>query len=69
MDQRKTEYLVTKHDTNDPYKIAEAKNIFVIEHDLHESIYGFYKYIRRNKFIFINSHLQQELKLLLALTN
>ena len=51
------ENLVAKHGTNDPYEIAEAKNIFVIERDLHEEIFGFYKYIRRNKFIFLNSNL------------
>lgn len=51
------ENLVKKYGTNDPFEIAEAKNIYVIERDLHEEIYGFYKYIRRNKFIFLNSNL------------
>lgn len=55
--------LTKKYKTNNPYEIASAKNINVIQYDLHESIYGFYKYIRKNKFIYINSNLQHELKL------
>ncbi|MGC8229873.1 ImmA/IrrE family metallo-endopeptidase [Pseudobacillus badius] len=54
--------LTKKYKTNNPYEIAAAKNIYVMEQDLHESIYGFYKYIRKNKFIFINSNIQQTLK-------
>ncbi|GGB41364.1 ImmA/IrrE family metallo-endopeptidase [Lentibacillus populi] len=54
--------LVKKYGTNDPFEIASAKNIYVLEHNLHEEIYGFYKYIRRNKFIYINSNLYQEEK-------
>lgn len=49
--------LIAKHGTNNPYEIAQAKNIYVFEHDMHEEIFGFYKYIRRNKFIYINSNL------------
>src|SRR5690625_1984809 len=49
--------LVKKHGTNDPFEIAAAKNIYVFEQNLHEEVYGFYKYIRRNKFIYINSNL------------
>jgi len=51
------EKLVRKHGTNNPYEIAKAENIYVIEKDLHEEIFGFYKYMRRNKFIFLNSNL------------
>ncbi|KAA0944119.1 ImmA/IrrE family metallo-endopeptidase [Sporosarcina sp. ANT_H38] len=57
------ESLVEKYDTNDPFKIATAKNIYVFEQDLHEEILGFYKYIRRNKFIYINSNLGEEQKI------
>lgn len=49
--------LVNKHNTNDPFEIANAKNIFVFEQNLHEEVFGFYKYIRRNKFIYLNSNL------------
>lgn len=57
------EDLVNKHGTNNPYEIAEEKNIFVFERDMHEDILGFYKYIRRNKFIFINSNLTKNQKI------
>ncbi|MEK4702012.1 ImmA/IrrE family metallo-endopeptidase [Solibacillus sp. FSL R7-0668] len=55
--------LIAKHGTNNPYEIAQAKNIYVFEHDMHEEIFGFYKYIRRNKFIYINSILEEQDKL------
>lgn len=57
------EDLVEKHGTNNPFEIAEAKNIYVFERDMHEEIFGFYKYIRRNKFIYINSNLRTGQKL------
>lgn len=49
--------LVKKHKTNAPYELASRMNIEVVLWDLHEEIYGFYKYERRNRFIFINSNL------------
>lgn len=57
------EGLVKSYGTNDPFEIAAAKNIYVFERDLHEEIFGFYKYIRRNKFIYINSNLSDEDKI------
>lgn len=57
------ERLVEKHSTNDPFEIAKDKNIYVIEKDLHEEIFGFYKYIRRNKFIYLNSNLNERDKI------
>lgn len=50
------EDLTIKYNTRDPFEIAKAKNIYVFEMDLHEEISGFYKYIRRNKFIYLNSN-------------
>lgn len=47
--------LVKKYGTNDPFEIAEQKNIMIIEFDLHPDILGFYRYVRRNMFIFLNS--------------
>lgn len=55
--------LVDKHGTNNPYEIAKVNNIYVFERDMHEEIYGFYKYIRRNKFIYINSKLGKKQKI------
>ncbi|MED4885053.1 MULTISPECIES: ImmA/IrrE family metallo-endopeptidase [Bacillus] len=54
--------LVKSCKTNDPYEIAAQKNINVIQWNLHHEIMGFYKYIRRNKFIFINSNLNEDIK-------
>lgn len=51
--------LVKKHQTNDSYEIARQMNIYIIEQDLHEDIHGFYRYVRRNKFIFINSNIPE----------
>lgn len=57
------ENLTKKYGTNNPFAIADAMNIHIIEQDLHEEILGFYKYIRRNKFIFLNSNLSDLAKL------
>lgn len=57
------EELIKKYGTNNPFEIAKAKNIHIIETELHEEIFGFYKYMRRNKFIFLNSNLDKEEKL------
>ncbi len=54
--------LIEKHQTNDSFIIARQMNINIIEHDLHEDIYGFYRYVRRNKFIFLNSNLAEPKK-------
>ncbi|GIO23926.1 ImmA/IrrE family metallo-endopeptidase [Oceanobacillus sp. J11TS1] len=56
------EDITKKYKTNDPYEIIAAKNIILVERDMHEDIYGFYKYIRRNKFIFLNSKLSDAIK-------
>lgn len=56
------EKITNRYETNDPFEIAAAKNINVFERDMHEDIYGFYKYIRRNKFIYINSNLGENIK-------
>lgn len=49
--------LIEKHKTNDPFEIAALENIFVFDWDLDDETLGFYKYIRRNKFIFLNRNL------------
>lgn len=49
--------LIKKHKTNDPYELASYKNVLVIPFNLHDEINGFYKYDRRNKYIFINNNL------------
>ncbi len=57
-----TERLTTKHKTINPFEIADSLNIKVTLWDLHEDINGFYKYDRRNKFIFINNNLSEEMQ-------
>ncbi|MCM3763486.1 ImmA/IrrE family metallo-endopeptidase [Neobacillus niacini] len=52
--------LTRKYKTNDPFELASMMNIQVIPHNFHEEINGFYKYDRRNKYIFINSNLSDE---------
>ncbi|MEH7236790.1 ImmA/IrrE family metallo-endopeptidase [Bacillus sp. JJ1562] len=52
--------LVTKHRTNNPFEIASNKNIHVIPWNLHEEIKGFYRYDKRNKYIFINNNLDEK---------
>ncbi|QDQ01163.1 ImmA/IrrE family metallo-endopeptidase [Lysinibacillus fusiformis] len=54
--------LINKHQTNDFSVIAQQMNIQIVEHNLHEEIYGFYRYVRRNKYIFINSNLAEHKK-------
>lgn len=49
--------LVNKYSTNDPFELASLLNIQVIPYNLHEEILGFYLYDRKNRYIFINSNL------------
>lgn len=56
------EEITKKYKTNDPYAIIAAKNIILVEREMHDDIYGFYKYIRRNRFIFLNSKLNDAIK-------
>ncbi len=51
--------LVNKHGTSCPFEIAEILNIHIIEWNLHEEIRGYYKYHKRNKYIVINSNLNE----------
>lgn len=57
------EKLTKTYKTNNPFELAEAMNINVYQRDLHNEIMGFYKYIRKNKFIFINSNLNSNRQL------
>lgn len=52
--------ICKKYKTDNPYELAAIMNINVIPWNLHEEINGFYKYDRRNKYIFINSNLNNE---------
>ncbi len=61
--KNKVNILIEKYSTNNPFEIADLKNINVHFHPLHKEIMGYYKYIRKNKHIVINSGLNSELKL------
>ena len=51
--------LVKTYKTNNPFELAAFKNISVIPWDLHDDIKGFYRYVRRNKFIFYNENIHE----------
>ncbi|MER2107289.1 MAG: ImmA/IrrE family metallo-endopeptidase [Solibacillus sp.] len=40
-----------------PFVLAEHMKIYVLHHDLHHEINGYYKYDRRNQYIVINDNL------------
>lgn len=54
-------YLTNKFNTNDPKLLAEYLNINIIYTDL-KNTWGMYRYIKRNKFIFINNNLSDTSK-------
>ena len=60
--QREIDKIIKRHKTNCPFEISDQKNIHVVHWDLHEEIWGFYRYERRNRFIFINDNLYFFLK-------
>jgi Zn-dependent peptidase ImmA (M78 family) len=54
--------LKKKYKTTDPFELSSLMNIQVIPWDLHDEINGFYKYDKRNKYIFFNNNLSSELQ-------
>lgn len=60
--KQKAVKLIEKYKTNDPFELASYKNIHIVTWNLHIEIKGFYKYLRRNKFIFLNSALDEHSK-------
>jgi Zn-dependent peptidase ImmA (M78 family) len=53
--------MVKKHKTNDPFCIAEQKNIMILFNYLGETL-GFFSTYKRAKFIHINNMLNRPLK-------
>ncbi len=51
--------LIKQYKTNNPFELAEFKNINVVTKDLHKDIGGFYLYIRKSRYIFLNSSLSE----------
>lgn len=60
--KREIEKITKRHNTNCPFEISEQKNIHVVHWDFNNEIWGFYRYERRNRFIFINDNLESYLK-------
>ena len=60
--KEKTIQLKQRYKTDCPYQLAEHLKIQVFQHDLHQEIYGYYKYDRRNQYIVINENLEQHIK-------
>ncbi|MBM4762748.1 ImmA/IrrE family metallo-endopeptidase [Bacillus sp. B15-48] len=54
--------ITKKYKTNNPFELADYMGVNVIHWDLHEEINGFYKYDKRNKYIFINRNLDDPLQ-------
>lgn len=52
------ENLKSKFNTNDPKLLAELLDINIVYIDLNDT-WGMYRYIKRNKFIFINNNLDE----------
>lgn len=46
--------LVKKYDTRDPFELAKAKNIIILEEDL-GNIYGYSNTYKRQRFIHLNT--------------
>lgn len=56
------EKLTKKYQTNNPFELAYLMKIHVVPWNLHEEINGFYKYYKRNKYIFINDNLDEPIQ-------
>lgn len=56
--RRITNKLKKKYNTSSPYELAECLDITIIIQPL-GNVWGMYKYIKRNKVIFINSALSE----------
>ncbi|ADQ06469.1 protein of unknown function DUF955 [Caldicellulosiruptor hydrothermalis 108] len=55
--------LINKCGRCSPYDIARENNIIVLKIPL-GNVYGFYKHIKRNKFIFLNCDIDEQMQLL-----
>lgn len=53
--------LVKKHGTNDPEEMADYLNVTIMNMPMGNNIAGYYKYIKRRKYIFINSNIKDNI--------
>lgn len=59
--KERVEKVVKRYHTNHPLELASFLHIHVIPFDLHEDVLGFYMYDRRNKYIFYNKNLENNI--------
>ncbi len=50
--------LVDKYGTNDPGELADYLNVTIINMPMGDNIAGYYKYLKRRRYIFINSNIK-----------
>lgn len=53
--------LIKKYNTSNPFELASCLNVLIFETNLNNTL-GMYKYINKNKAIFINNKLTDEVK-------
>lgn len=53
-------YLMRKYKTNDPEVLAGCLNVTIIRMPLEDMVAGFYKMIKRRKYIFLNADIDDE---------
>ncbi|HAB9977039.1 TPA_asm: ImmA/IrrE family metallo-endopeptidase [Listeria monocytogenes] len=59
--------VIIKYKTSNPLELCDFLNIIVTPWDLSSDTNGFYKYVRRNRFIFYNSNLlEHQIKYVVA---
>lgn len=57
--EKKSRMLVKRCDSRDPFEIADSLGITVLFRDDFTTLKGMYRVIKRNRFIFINSNLDE----------
>ena len=53
-------YLIRKFGTDDPEKIADYLGVTIIRMPLEDVVAGFYKLLKRRKYIFLNSDIDDD---------
>lgn len=53
-------FLMRKYKTNDPGVLADYLNVTIIRMPLEDMVAGFYKMIKRRKYIFLNTDIDNE---------
>lgn len=53
-------YLMKKYETNNPEVLADYLNVTIIRMPLEDMVAGFYKIIKRRKYIFLNTDIDDE---------